>query len=404
MQPTSPKPGILPRIRTRLFGEHDAVDEQLRDIARQGTGMARIAHSSSFLLIVLFSAGSLVALSGDALVHIAAAGIQPATIPALISTAVSTLLVTCMDVALIYAASMLRILNARRAESAEKRIHVAVLICASVLESGTYVFMAYQYDRPVALAAWILVIARALAAPLFSVYLSMARALPVGPRDILYQVELSTGRGVIRDAVGIANDTNAPLARKMQLYSASAVMAPADRDRLEQMIETMRQEETVPLLTPPDASNTSPDRSLVLTEPTPLPDPDPAPSTHKTPSDQEPVAPGDSAAAMMRSNVRVLTLPPPATRTLVTRRTSVRASVRADAGRSKRAADELRQKRVEIAREILSAQPRTGVRDLARRIALASKHRISTSTANDLRLDVLAEFERERTTPSAARS
>ena len=59
--------GRLYAWRLRWFGEPDHVADQLRDIARQGSSMARLAHACAFLLIVLFSAGSLVALGGDAL-------------------------------------------------------------------------------------------------------------------------------------------------------------------------------------------------------------------------------------------------------------------------------------------------------------------------------------------------
>ena len=214
----------------------DPVEEQLRDIARQGGALSKLAHACAFLLILLFIAGSLVALSGDALVQVVQLGVQPSTIPPSISIAVSTLLVVAMDAGMLYAASMLRILSARRADPEERRIHIAVMVVASVLESCTYVYMAFRYDAPTSGAGWALVIARALAAPAFSIYLSMARALPVGPRDILYQVELASGKGVIRDAVIVANDHTAPLARKMALYGASATMTVSDRTRLDNMI------------------------------------------------------------------------------------------------------------------------------------------------------------------------
>jgi hypothetical protein len=54
----------------RWFGERDAVADQFADIARQGSGMARLAHACASLMLVLFSAGSLVALGGDALLSV----------------------------------------------------------------------------------------------------------------------------------------------------------------------------------------------------------------------------------------------------------------------------------------------------------------------------------------------
>ncbi len=62
--------GRLQTWRARWFGERDEVADQLADIARQGSGMARLAHVCASLMLVLFSAGSLVALGGDALLSV----------------------------------------------------------------------------------------------------------------------------------------------------------------------------------------------------------------------------------------------------------------------------------------------------------------------------------------------
>ena len=45
----------------------------------------------------------------------------------------------------------------------------------------------------------------------------MARPLPVTARNILAQVELASGLGLIRDAVTIANDASASLSQKVAL-------------------------------------------------------------------------------------------------------------------------------------------------------------------------------------------
>lgn len=238
--------GFFHRWRVRLFGERDAVEEQLEDIARQGSSMARVAHVCALALIILFSLGSLAALSGDGLSAIVeqwrtGAGVN---IPAAISVAVSTLLVLCMDVGMVYAASMLRLLNARRAEAAEKRLHEAVMLIVAVLEAGTYAYMSARYEHPGSWVVWVLILARAGAAPMLSIYLSMARPLPVASRDILYQAELASGKGVIRDVVTVANDVAAPLDDKMALYGASAVMTTHDRARLDGMIAAVQRRQT----------------------------------------------------------------------------------------------------------------------------------------------------------------
>jgi hypothetical protein len=229
--------GRLQTWRVRWFGERDEVADQLADIARQGSGMARLAHVCASLMLVLFSAGSLVALGGDALLSVLDSAQQGhVDLPAAISLGVSTLLVLCMDVAMLYAASMLRLLGMRRAEPRSMRLHRGVMATVAILEAGTYAYMAWRYETPVSVVAWALILARALAAPLLSVYLAMARPLPVTARDVLAQVELASGLGLIRDAVTIANDASASLSQKVALFGASAVMTPQDRERLDGLL------------------------------------------------------------------------------------------------------------------------------------------------------------------------
>jgi hypothetical protein len=141
--------GRLQMWRARWFGERDAVADQLADIARQGSGMARLAHVCASPMLVLFSAGSLVALGGDALLSVPD-GAQHGHVdpPAAISLGVSTLLVLCMDVAMLYAASMLRLLGMRRAEPRSMRLHRGVMATVAILEAGTYAYMAWRYETP----------------------------------------------------------------------------------------------------------------------------------------------------------------------------------------------------------------------------------------------------------------
>jgi hypothetical protein len=236
---------MLQRWRVRWFRERDEVADQLADIARQGSGMARLAHICASLMLVLFSAGSLVALGGDALLSVLDGAQQGhVDLPAAISLGVSTLLVLCMDVAMLYAASMLRLLGMRRAEPRSMRVHRGVMATVAVLEAGTYAYMAWRYETPVSVVAWTLILSRALAAPLLSVYLAMARPLPVTARDILAQVELASGLGLIRDAVTIANDASASLSQKVALFGASAVMTPQDRERLDGLLAAVEAQQT----------------------------------------------------------------------------------------------------------------------------------------------------------------
>src|SRR5215468_9847235 len=236
--------GQLHAWRARWFGERDAVADQIADIARQGSGMARLAHICAALMLALFSAGSLVALGGDALLSVLDGAQQGhVDLSGAISLGVSTLLVLCMDVAMLYAASMLRLLGMRRAEPRSMRLHRGVMATVAILEAGTYAFMAWRFETPVSVVAWALILSRALAAPLLSVYLAMARPLPVTARDILAQVELASGLGLIRDAVTIANDASASLSQTVALFAASAVTTPQDRARLDGLLDAVERQQ-----------------------------------------------------------------------------------------------------------------------------------------------------------------
>jgi hypothetical protein len=235
---------MLQQWRVRWFGERDEVANQLADIARQGSAMARLAHLCASLMLVLFSAGSLVALGGDALLSVLDdVHLGHVDLPAAISLGVSALLVLCMDVAMLYAASMLRLLGMRRAEPRAMRLHRGVMATVAILEAGTYAYMAWRYETPLSIVAWALILSRALAAPLLSVYLAMARPLPVTARDILAQVELASGLGLIRDAVTIANDAAASLSQKVALFGASAVMTEQDRERLDGLLAAVERQQ-----------------------------------------------------------------------------------------------------------------------------------------------------------------
>lgn len=234
----------LQRTLSRFLGrERDEIAEALADLERQGSASARIAHIFAMLLVVLFSAGSLVALGSDAMQSVLTQWNQHHTldIPSAITLAVSFLMVLAMDTGMLVAASTLRVLAARRAPVGEKWIHIAIMAGVAIIEAATYWYMSVKFEQPATGAAQALIIARAVAAPILAVYLSMSRPLPVTSRDIMGQVELASGRGLLRDVTAVANDRTAPLERKMKLYSASAIMAPAERARLAEMITAVQE-------------------------------------------------------------------------------------------------------------------------------------------------------------------
>jgi hypothetical protein len=218
----------------------DPLARTIRQLERQGGVLVAVAHLCATLMIVLFSLGSLVALSGDAfasLVLTVRHGGTPA-LPQAISIAVSTLMVVCCDAGLVYAAMVLRALRTRGAVTGYL-VHTTVLVVVALIEAGTYLYMSARYEQPSSWA-WALILARAGAAPLRSVYLAMAARLPVTSRDMLHQAEVWQGLQLVREVIAVAADPSAPLADKMKLYEQSAVMSPADRQRLRAMIAVVQ--------------------------------------------------------------------------------------------------------------------------------------------------------------------
>lgn len=229
----------------------DAIDEQLRDIASQGAGMARVAHLFAFGLIALFSVASLVALGGDALVAVVSEWRSGGyfDIPKIGSLVVVVLLVPAFDAAMLYAAARIRLLFSRRARRRDYTIHWGILLSTAMVEAGAYAYMAWRYEGAPTLAAWALIVIRAVFAPLLAIYLSMARALPVTAKDIMAQVELASGSGLLRDAVGVANDPNAPMSTKAAIFAAS-------QDSLPSLMRVLNAGSALPALTAPGATVT----------------------------------------------------------------------------------------------------------------------------------------------------
>src|SRR5260370_8544 len=263
----------------------DEIEEHLDSIDHvPATTLANDSFARSALrllaaaVLILSSAASFVALGGDTFAEIQTrwtAG-HELNVAAAISLSVITLMVLAFDVGMLYAASMLRLLATRRAGLGEQWLHVLVMVSVAAIEAAAYCYMAWRYEHPATALAWALIAVRAAAAPLLAVYLSMARPLPVTARDILAQAELASGAGVLRDRVREAQDGSAPLADKIALYGASAVMATPDRARLDGMLAVVQHRQ----------DSMSGTRGNGATPPT-VPDPDP-----ELPTPRPPTGPG----------------------------------------------------------------------------------------------------------------
>src|SRR5258706_10823650 len=395
--------GRLHAWRVRWLGDSDPVETQLADIARQGARMAHVAHVCAAALLILFSAASFVALGGDTFAEIQTrwTANHQLNVAAAISLSVITLMVLAFDVGMLYAASMLRLLATRRAGLGEQWVHVLVMVSVAGIEAATYMYMAWRYEHPTTALAWALIAVRAAAAPLLAVYLSMARPLPVTARDILAQAELASGARVLRDVVREAHDTSAPLADKIALYGASAVMAAPDRSRLEGMLAVVQRRQ--------DGTSDTRPRIIELPAPDPEP-PDPRPPTGPgSPAVQRPAHPqlerANGADTQAASAHTILTLPTVRTVPDESMPASARpAAHRRKAQKTKRAHGEhttraersaaVRERRETQVAEWLAEDPRIPTRELVRRLrTLEHTRRISESTVSELRHVIEARQE-----------
>ena len=264
--------------RWKLFqrGPIDPVAEQLREVERRGNSTIWLAHIAAFLILVVFSLGSLVGLTGDALNAIVAQfrDGQGADYTAAIAIGVSTLLVFAMDIAMYYAAMRIRLLRQRR-DGDGITLHVAIIGGVSVVEAASYTYMSWLYDHPANWIVWVIIIGRAICAPLLAAYLSLATPMPLGERDIRYAVEKVAGHGVITKMIVEAGASDVTLERQLALYQASTLGFP-------QLIDAEKATRQ-PALPPPaptaDTASTAdgygiwahPTRQLTPSETTPTP-------------------------------------------------------------------------------------------------------------------------------------
>jgi|GEM_PF-6093790 len=195
--------------------------------------------------------------------------------------------------------------------------------------------------------------------------------LPVAPRDFAYYTSLFSGKGVVLDVAQLAADPAAPLDRKVRIYSAAARMTATDRARFTDIIAAVQPEQAGPATPREQGENAREKREGERAYNTPQP--------HEGHGAARPV---QVMAEARPKNVRALSVLPSA----------VQEGERLSppAGRSRMVPAILRQRRLDAARKALARYPDVSARDLARAIAIATRHPCSESTAYKLRTELTA--------------
>jgi hypothetical protein len=210
----------------------EQVTRAIDAIERANKGMVTLAHVFALLLVIATSVASLISLASVVLLIVLSG---QGSVPQDTSIIITLLLVLAMDSGMLLASSQIRIGLQRGQTLRSLGGHVALMLFVALLEAGTYSYMLVLYEKPQTAIAWILIIARALAVPALSIYLSMARRNTVTTSDIAYLTELYSGVGLLRDIAEAANDPTAPLDRKIAIYRAAATLTTEQQAKLDAM-------------------------------------------------------------------------------------------------------------------------------------------------------------------------
>ncbi|MBA2680744.1 MAG: hypothetical protein H0U76_20405 [Ktedonobacteraceae bacterium] len=236
-----------------MFGrkrrQEDGVALALQQLEQQNAGLVRLAHFFAGLLVIATSVASLIALAGDT-VQLVATSLEghggTIQIPIIASICITFFLVLAMDTGMLLAAGQVRVKLARHASANSMGFDLVILISVALLEAGTYCYMLWQYEHPANQLTGVLIIARAFAVPLLSMYLVMARPVTVMPGDILHLASLASGTGFLHDVADIASNKMLPTKatqRKMQMFAAASQLTPAQRSSLVNLIKAAQDPE-----------------------------------------------------------------------------------------------------------------------------------------------------------------
>src|SRR5262249_3379630 len=145
---------------------------------RQNAGLVKLAHLFAGLLVVATSVASLISLAGDtvqAVIQEIRLHPDQLRIPILASIVLTFFLVLAIDTGMLLTAGQVRVKLIRKARFVEMGFDLFLMGSVALLEAGTYCYMLWTYEHPANQVTGALIIARAIAVPLLSVYLVMAR-------------------------------------------------------------------------------------------------------------------------------------------------------------------------------------------------------------------------------------
>lgn len=200
---------------------YDPIKEQLKDIENSGHVEASIAHFISYVLVIFFSFGGLIAVASESINEfITSYNHGTFNIIASVTFAVSLSMIIGLDYALLWAARAIQTARERGQQWTDYVIHLVVLTVVPIIDAATFFYMSWLYDKPTNSILMAILIGRAVVVPPMIVYLRMAKTPTRSPGDIIYQIQRAKGEHILRAATARAQDPHITLTRSAAEWRA----------------------------------------------------------------------------------------------------------------------------------------------------------------------------------------
>jgi hypothetical protein len=309
-------------------------------------------------------------------------------------------------------------------ERATRAMRVNLAILTGLLAFSAWNQLNYLYDTwtppttALALPGWLAYVVRALVVP--GAFMAAAFLAPLA-EPITAQLE-AEARATLADVFKIARKQRRKMlraaekdGRDMTGALVELVPDPETRRIISHAYAAIQAPTQAPIQAPIQAQAQAPTAHM-FAQPA-LPAPEPPPNPQQRDPQTEPAYPpfegpntpeiaqgvqthpaqASTAAEVMRANRGLLRLPtartsPVRTPARTATRATTKATTKASVGRTKADAETLRTERERIARDLLLDNPQMSVRDLTRQLAIATRRRISESTASNLKAIVLRDL------------
>lgn len=232
-------PGIVSQWWSHWFGSHSEAERQVKRLQNQGSNIVRLAHTAAMVMLVLISLATLITLGRSTFEAVQASVSKgQADWMRILALTILFTLVLCMDIAVFYGSSMIRVLWSRGAERSAMLPHAIVVVLVATLEGFTYWAMILTYEHPNTPLEYYVGMARAFGAPALAIYLTLAMVVSVTKSDILNVAAVQSGIVAVQQVSHLASATDTPIQQVWMIFDAASG-ATKDDARVHRMIQAV---------------------------------------------------------------------------------------------------------------------------------------------------------------------